>query len=94
MDLRNVIEDTIALRDYDLKVNNILVERDFHSTLPSVIADPRSRIVWEGGMREPFIAWWPGRVPAGRTVADVVSTLDLLPTFLALAGGKPPAAHG
>jgi two-component system NtrC family sensor kinase len=40
VDLRNVIEDTIALRDYDLKVNNILVERDFHPTLPSVIADP------------------------------------------------------
>ncbi len=40
VDLRNIIEDTIALRDYDLKVNNIMVERDFHPTLPSVIADP------------------------------------------------------
>jgi arylsulfatase A-like enzyme len=46
---------------------------------------------WEGGMREPFIAWWPGRVPAGQTVPDVVSTLDLLPTFVTLAGGKPPS---
>jgi two-component system NtrC family sensor kinase len=40
VDLRNVMEDTIALRDYDLKVNNIMVERDFHPTLPSVVADP------------------------------------------------------
>jgi arylsulfatase A-like enzyme len=46
---------------------------------------------WEGGMREPFIAWWPGRAPAGRTVHDIVSTLDLLPTLVTLAGGKPPA---
>jgi arylsulfatase A-like enzyme len=46
---------------------------------------------FEGGMREPFIAWWPGRVPAGKTVADMVCTLDLLPTLVKLAGGKPSA---
>ena len=40
VDLRSVIEDTIALRDYDLKVNNIIVERDFDPLLPSVVADP------------------------------------------------------
>ncbi len=39
VDLRSVLEDTIALRDYDLKVNNIMVERDFEP-VPSVIADP------------------------------------------------------
>jgi two-component system NtrC family sensor kinase len=40
VDLRSVMEDTIALRDYDLKVNNIVVERDFETVLPSVVADP------------------------------------------------------
>lgn len=40
VDLRSVVEDTIALRDYDLKVNNIAVERDFEPVLPSVVADP------------------------------------------------------
>jgi len=40
VDLRSVIEDTISLRDYDLKVNNIIVERDFEPVLPSVVADP------------------------------------------------------
>jgi PAS domain S-box-containing protein len=40
VDLRSVMEDTIALRDYDLKVNNIIVEREFQSVLPSVVADP------------------------------------------------------
>jgi arylsulfatase A-like enzyme len=46
---------------------------------------------WEGGMREPFLVWGPGRVPAGRTMPDLVSTLDLLPTLVTLAGGRPPA---
>ncbi|HEY6306767.1 MAG TPA: PAS domain S-box protein [Candidatus Angelobacter sp.] len=40
VDLRSVMEDTIALRDYDLKVNNIAVERNFEPVLPSVVADP------------------------------------------------------
>jgi PAS domain S-box-containing protein len=40
VDLRTVMEDTIALRDYDLKVNNIVVLRDFEPVLPSVVADP------------------------------------------------------
>jgi PAS domain S-box-containing protein len=40
VDLRSVMEDTIALRDYDLKVNNISVQRDFEAMLPSVIVDP------------------------------------------------------
>jgi PAS domain S-box-containing protein len=40
VDLRSVVEDTIALRDYDLKVNNIVVHREFDAVLPSVVADP------------------------------------------------------
>lgn len=40
VDLRSVMEDTIALRDYDLKVNNIIVQRDFEPVMPSVVADP------------------------------------------------------
>lgn len=41
---------------------------------------------WEGGMRVPGIVRWPGRVPAGRVNDAIVSTLDVLPTFAALAG--------
>lgn len=40
VDLRNVLEDAIALRDYDLKINNIAVERAFDSLVPHVVADP------------------------------------------------------
>jgi arylsulfatase A len=46
---------------------------------------------WEGGMREPTIAWWPGHVPVGQSCDTVAGTIDLLPTFVSLAGGKVPA---
>jgi PAS domain S-box-containing protein len=40
LDLRKVIDDTVTLRDYDLKLNNIAVERDYQADLPPVLADP------------------------------------------------------
>ena len=43
---------------------------------------------WEGGMREPALAWWPGKIPAGKVSSELACTLDLYPTFLALAGGE------
>lgn len=46
---------------------------------------------WEGGMREPTIAWWPGRIAAGTVCDAIVSEMDVLPTLVKLAGGKVPA---
>jgi arylsulfatase A-like enzyme len=46
---------------------------------------------WEGGVRVPTVAWWPGRVQAGRECAAMAGTIDLLPTVVALAGGTVPA---
>lgn len=48
--------------------------------------------VYEGGLRVPCIAWWPGKVPAGRVSKDFLSTLDVLPTFARLAGTTLPQA--
>jgi arylsulfatase A-like enzyme len=42
--------------------------------------------LWEGGMREPFIIQWKGHIPAGQVFTNPVSTLDFLPTALAVAG--------
>jgi PAS domain S-box-containing protein len=39
VDLRTVLDETLALRDYDIKVNNIKVEREIESTLPAVTGD-------------------------------------------------------
>ncbi len=48
---------------------------------------------YEGGVREPTIAWWPGKVPAGARNDAIAANFDLLPTFVKLAGGKVPADH-
>ncbi len=45
---------------------------------------------WEGGMREPCVMRWPGKISAGKTCDELSSTMDLLPTFARLAGTKPP----
>jgi arylsulfatase A-like enzyme len=44
----------------------------------------------EGGVRVPTLAWWPGRIPAGATCDAPVANLDVLPTFVKLAGGAVP----
>jgi arylsulfatase A len=44
----------------------------------------------EGAMRMPCVMRLPGRTPAGRTCDAIVSTIDLLPTFAALAGANLP----
>ena len=44
---------------------------------------------WEGGMREPCVMWWPGRIPAAKVCEELAGTIDLLPTFAELSGAKP-----
>ncbi|XP_010010999.1 PREDICTED: arylsulfatase A, partial [Nestor notabilis] len=44
---------------------------------------------YEGGMREPAVAYWPGRITPGVT-HELASTLDILPTLTALAGAALP----
>jgi len=46
---------------------------------------------WEGGMREPCVAWWPGKIPAGTVGNGLSGTIDVFPTCLALAGVKAPS---
>lgn len=41
-------------------------------------------------MRVPGIVRWPGTVPADTVSSEIVSSLDLLPTFVTLAGGEVP----
>lgn len=48
--------------------------------------------VYEGGLRVPCIAWHPGSVPANRVCDEMVSTLDLLPTFAHLVETPAPAS--
>jgi len=45
---------------------------------------------WEGGVREPCIMCWPGRIPAASVCTEPAMTIDLLPTIAHLTGAKLP----
>ncbi|WP_372806109.1 sulfatase-like hydrolase/transferase [Pontiella sp.] len=50
---------------------------------------------YEGGIREPFVAWWPGMIEAGSTSSVVGTFADILPTFAEMAGiSTPPQITG
>ena len=46
--------------------------------------------MWEGGLRVPFIANWPGKLPAGRVTDEFLTGLEILPTLLAATGATAP----
>jgi len=46
---------------------------------------------WEGGMRVPCIARWPGTLPTGTLCSEMTVSFDWLPTLAALAGTAPPS---
>ncbi len=45
---------------------------------------------FEGGIREPTLMRWPGRIPAGSVCDELASTIDMLPTIAALIGAQLP----
>jgi arylsulfatase A-like enzyme len=45
---------------------------------------------FEGGVRVPMIARWPGKIPAGRTCDEVAGVIDMLPTIAGIAGVPVP----
>ena len=46
--------------------------------------------MWEGGLRVPFIARWPGRIPAGKISDDFLTSLEIFPTLLSAVGAEAP----
>lgn len=46
--------------------------------------------VFEGGVREPCVARWPGHIPAGSVQTEPLMTIDLFPTFAKLIGAELP----
>jgi len=64
-------------------------EADFNSSGP---LRGSKRDLYDGGVRSPFIAWWPGTISAGRTSEHISAGWDLLPTICDLTGAKTPTA--
>lgn len=84
-----------TLKELKLDQNTIVI---FTSDNGSICKDSGSNApfrgtkfsTWEGGMREPAIVWWPGKIPAGSTSDVMLSQIDIMPTVLKLAGGVVP----
>lgn len=64
-----------------------------HAVHSDVVGDgPKGKkSFYELGFRTPLIAHWPGRIPAGAVRDEIVSSVDLFPTFLDYAGAPLPA---
>lgn len=60
-----------------------------HSGSAGLLRDGKGT-TWEGGMREPTIFYWPGKIKPA-VVSDIGSTLDLFATIVTLAGGAIPS---
>jgi N-sulfoglucosamine sulfohydrolase len=75
-----------ALEEAGLLDNTIVVVTGDHG-----MPFPRSKgNLYDSGTRVPLAIRMPGRIPAGRTIADLASLTDIAPTFLQLAGVEPP----
>jgi len=64
------------------------------ATPPGSVLNLRGRkgSLYEGGIRQPLILWWPGHARAGvRDETTVAQGVDLLPTLAAIAGAKSVA---
>jgi arylsulfatase A-like enzyme len=86
-----------GLREAGVASNTLVLFLGDNGPLPTFNQDRTGGLrgsklsLYEGGVRVPLIAWWPGRVPLGRMDTEsVVSAVDFFPTLVNLAGAKLP----
>ncbi len=88
-----------TLRELKLDENTLVVFTSDNGPWLSKGADGGSALplrggkgsTWEGGVRVPALAWWPGKIAPGSVCDAVAGTIDLLPTCVSISGGKVPA---
>ncbi len=82
-----------TLRDLDLGRKTLVVFTSDNGGARGSVNHPlrgAKGSTWEGGMRVPALAWWPGQVPAGSVSGQLVTAMDLLPTFGQLSQAQVP----
>ncbi len=82
-------QDTLVVFTSD---NGPWREKELDGGAAGLLREGKGR-TYEGGMREPCVIKWPGHIPAGTVSAEVVTSMDFVPTFLALAGVSPPRGY-
>ncbi len=81
------------LAELGLAKNTLVVFTSDNGSTPQSSSEPLRGDkggYYEGGIREPFLARWPGKIEAGSKCATPVINIDLYPTLLAAAGTAPP----
>ncbi len=94
----SVGEVLAALKKYDLEKNTLVLFLSDNGPFLSYGTHAGSAgplregklTAFEGGVRVPCIARWPGKVPAKRTSDEPFMSIDLLPTFCKLSGAENP----
>ena len=82
-----------TLRELKLDAKTLVIFTSDNGGTPRAVNAPLRGFkasTWEGGMRVPTIAWWPGRIAGGTQTDEITSMMDVLPTFASLAGAKLP----
>ena len=86
-----------GLQDLGLAENTLIIFTSDNGALPTFDGQRSLGLrgsklsLYEGGLRVPFIAYWPGTVPAGKTDEQTFFTaVDLLPSLAALTGAPLP----
>ena len=87
--------DTIVLLTSDNGPENItypLINEFGHASQGALRG--AKRMLWEGGHRVPFVAWGPGRVPAGQTEKEIICLTDMMASVASITGYKLPNNTG
>ena len=83
-----------ALRQLQLENKTLVLFTSDNGGTPRSVNRPLKGFkasTWEGGVRVPTIACWPGQIRPGVSTDEITSMMDVLPTFTALAGGTLPS---
>ncbi len=96
LDSLGLLENTLIIFTSDngamarTNPDGTLKKNSFTSNLP--LRDGKG-LMYEGGIRVPFIFYWKGKIKAGMVNDTPITALDLYPTFLDVAGIAPPAGQ-
>jgi len=87
LDDLGLADNTLVLFSSDNGPEDICIPGSSHSAAGDTPFRGRKRSLYDGGVRMPLIARWPGFVPAGKVNdTSVVSSVDFLPTLCGIAG--------
>jgi uncharacterized sulfatase len=89
-----------TLRDEGLEENTIVIFTSDNGA-PGYIGIPDVNkpyrgwklTLFEGGLRVPYVAKWPGHIPPGTQYQQPISNIDIMPTVVAAAGAKMPTGR-